>query len=171
MSGLGQYKGNDDMWISSVVDSFAREWQADTNFGNDNLLRMKGYSNQKERTFIKNPLGLNTLHLYCFYQETYGAPPPSWAIGVYAVLADWVESVITYNNQPGIAASPVTTTIIPYTSHVSKWVTFDVQGLTDFCLKYVYEHPGIPPYEAPDNFRGWSSFGSSKYGSYIPYFT
>ena len=110
-----------------------------------------------------------TLHLY--YYAWHDNNPAGRVLTCYRVRSDWNEDTVNWNTQPGHAAQPTSSSIVP--SSPGTWmewdVTSDVQAFANdqSADNYGWEIMDEVPwgtYNVP-----WTKFRSKEYGSFIPY--
>ena len=131
--------------LVSSADSYVRQDAAGTNYWNAVLMdvgSMKdGGTSKNRRSFVKfdvssipagSTVGSATLTLCAT-----AVPGSTRTYEVHAVSADWVETTITWTNQPSVAASATDTATTPASVGCMTWdVADDVQAWVDGTSNY-----------------------------------
>lgn len=175
-SSLFQDRATGRLWqvgsagiTKNVEDSFILDYYPNNNYGDWNVLYVQSfkiYPGQSEnmRTFIKsidiaNP---NKLYLYVAVARK------DFEIGVYPVLGDWEELILTWNNKPAIG-SMISSKVVG-SGDIGTWVEFHLGGYRDVCIKALVE-------DSPDHILGIAENSIKFYSSENvdeskrPYFT
>lgn len=117
--------------LNAVADTYVDQQSKNNNFGSSTSLLVSNGTTKAKRTFVRfdvascvpaNALVLTTqLSLYLAAAPTVNK---TWEL--HRVTASWTESGVTWNNQPGVAASATASITTGTTDGV--WTTWDVLG-------------------------------------------
>lgn len=118
--------------LSPAGDSYVNQNSPTTNYGTATSLSVRstttGTPDTNQRTFIQ--FGLSSVPSSSTIQSArlrlylYQAPAASRNYDAHRVTATWSETGITWNNQPGVAASATSTTATGITAN--SWIEWDV---------------------------------------------
>jgi hypothetical protein len=118
----------------SQNDSYVDQQNPNTNYGTSTEIDVQARNNRARRAFVRfNITGIPSnavvtsanISLY-----KYGGSTSSRTYNAYRVTANWAESTVTWNNQPGVAASPSSSTTVSSTGVWYVWnVTNDTQNI------------------------------------------
>ena len=88
-----------------------------------------------------------------FYYDNYkNTNPEGRDLNIYRVTDNWIEDILTWNNQPAYESEPITSAKVP--SSVGNWITWDV---TSDVQGYINEWP-------PDSHYGYRISDDSFWG-------
>jgi len=119
----------------STADSYVMHNDANKNFGTETLMWVNSKTdNQNWRSFVTFDLSSipagSTVSSATLSLRMKDPPSASRTLEVQRVNASWSESSITWNNQPGVSGSAVTTST---GTSAEVWLTWDVTAdLQDF---------------------------------------
>lgn len=149
--------GNAVSFVSSA-DSYVRQDASGTNYGDDVLMdvgSMKdGGTYKNRRSFVKFDVSSipasSTVGSASLTLCATAVPVAIRTYEVHAVSADWVETIITWSNQPAVAASATDSATTPASVGCMTWdVASDVQAWVDGTTNYGWRvvdsaegHPG-----------------------------
>ena len=129
--------GGGPLQVFSISDAEIRENQANNNYGTLATTRVRSRNNNRDRrTFVQFdvsaiPSGSSVTAATMTLCAT-SVPGVTRSYEVHRVTSGWVETVLTWNNQPGVAASATYTTTTPASPACMNWtVTADVQAWVD----------------------------------------
>jgi hypothetical protein len=116
--------------LEATKDVYANQAYPNTNYdGSRKDFYVRSYTGKNIRAFVEFNLSgippgsyVTYARLYLF---VYDAPATSRTYVCSRVMASWKEETLTWNNQPGHAASPTATAIIDTTPNV--WVSWNVK--------------------------------------------
>ena len=129
----------------SSADSYVQQDAAGTNYWNAVLMdvgSMKdGGTSKNRRSFVKFDVSSipasSTVNSATLTLCATAVPGVTRTYDVHAVSADWVETTITWTNQPSVAASATDSTTTPASVGCMTWdVAADVQAWVDGTSNY-----------------------------------
>jgi uncharacterized protein YkwD len=113
-------------------DAYTQNTLPNSNFGTSTLLKIRGITNPKQRSYMKFVVsGLNgavqsaTLQLYVLNASNMGGDLYAVSNNYAGSSTPWVETGLTWNNQPALAGSPLDS-LGPVT--IGSYVTLDVSA-------------------------------------------
>ena len=136
--------GNAVSFVSSA-DSYVRQDAAGTNYGDVVLMdvgSMKdGGTSKNRRSFVKFDVSSipasSTVNSASLTLCATAVPGVTRTYEAHAVSADWIEMIITWTNQPSVAASATDTETTPASVGCMIWdVAADVQAWVDGTSNY-----------------------------------
>ncbi len=157
-SNEGSAMAGNAVSLVSSADSYVRQDAAGTNYWSAVLMdvgSMKdGGTSKNRRSFAKFDVSSipasSTVSSATLTLCATGVPGATRTYEVHAVSADWVETIITWSNQPAVAASATDTATTPSSPGCMTWdVASDVQAWVDGTSNYGWRvvddtesHPG-----------------------------
>ena len=123
--------------FGAVADTYAKQDKnPDTNYGTIDEMKIKALSNKEDRSFVRFdissiPAG-TTINSATLTLCLNTVPGVTRTYDVHQVTSSWVETTLTWNLQPTVAASPTDSTTTPGAPGCMTWtVTADVQAWVD----------------------------------------
>ncbi len=123
--------------LTSVADTHAQQNKGDTNYGTDTSMMVRTFATAKNaRAFVQFdvssiPAG-STVSSATLTLCATSVPGSTRTYDLHRVTASWVETTLTWNNQPGVAATLTDSSTTPAAAGCMSWtVTTDVQTWVD----------------------------------------
>jgi hypothetical protein len=164
-----------DVTVQTDTDTYARDGSyADTNFGSAQRLEVKrvnapGYTRETYLNFqifgVSSPDRINSAVVRLFGRKLDNVVT-SVPVGLHGVSSvNWNESLLTWNNKPAAAATPLDTASVASTA--GQWYEFDV---TDYLKQQ--KAAGVSrvsfAVKAQTVSEGWVGFNSEEFSSNAP---
>ncbi len=126
-----------DVSFNSIADTWADESKPTTNKGTDTVMIVRSWQSAKDgRSFVEFdvssiPSG-STVNTATLTLCATKVPSSTRTIDLHRITASWVETSLTWNNQPGVAASVTDSATTPGSPACMTWdVAADVQAWVD----------------------------------------
>jgi len=124
---------NIDASFNSIADTYADEFKPNDSHGTDTVMIVRSWSAGKnQRSFVEFdvssiPSG-STVNTATLTLCATKVPSIARTIDLHRITASWVETTLTWNNQPGVAASVTDSATTPGSPACMTWdVAADVQ--------------------------------------------
>ena len=122
-----------DASFNSIADTWADESKPTTNKGTDTVMLVRSWQSAKDaRSFVEFdvssiPSG-STVNTATLTLCATKVPSSARTIDLHRITASWVETTLTWNNQPGVAGSVTDSATTPGSPACMTWdVAADVQ--------------------------------------------
>ncbi len=122
-----------DATFSSIADAYAHEQKPDENHGTDTVMIVRSWqSGKNQRSFVEFdvssiPSG-STVNTATLTLCATKVPSSARTIDLHRITASWVETTLTWNNQPSVAGSVTDSATTPGSPACMTWdVAADVQ--------------------------------------------
>ena len=122
--------------FTSIADAEVRENSANNNFGSNTTMRVRSRNNRVRRDFFEFDISSITAGSTIISATSTlcatSVPGSTRTYDIHQITASWVESTITWNNQPAVAGGATDSATTPASPGCMTWdIATDVQAWVD----------------------------------------